>query len=104
MPDTARAWNEGDPQPADCHAVVDDEGNTWLYTEDPWDDGSTVHFGWVRQRFEHHPGKDGNPGIVVGGQIEDEWSELVATYGPLREATGEEARSATLVLSSTEGE
>lgn len=87
---SARTWTEGDPEPADHPAVVDNDGITWLWdVEDDWPT-------WTRMQVTHHTRDDGQPGAVIGFTTEFEWSDLLIDYGPLREATEDEARHLTV--------
>lgn len=82
----ARSWREGDPEPADHPPLVDDEGVTWL-----WDDSDPVDIpSYIRRKATQYPHPDGGPGPVLGSPIGLEWGEILAEYGPLREATEDE--------------
>jgi hypothetical protein len=85
-----RTWTEGDPEPKDHPPIVDNEDVTWLWVEieeDWWE--------YQRQYFEHRGL------IVLGGPIGLDWEDIVGEYGPLREATAEEAENLTVSFKST---
>lgn len=88
---TARVWNEGDPEPKDRPAVVDDDGITWAWLDSNDED----YFEWTRLKMTHIRGRDGRPGAVLGFSTALDWWEVTG-YGPLREATADEAEQITV--------
>lgn len=88
---TARTWTEGDSQPSDVSAVVDQHGHTWLWRFDAFED--VWH--WQEQRVTHYPG-----GLGHGFSTSD-WEWLVDVYGPVREATADEAEALTVAIAPT---
>lgn len=82
---STRTWTVGDPEPHDHPPLVDGEDVTWL-----WDPYNLIY---ERRKFTHYPHPDGtSPGVVIGSPVID-WEELLDEYGPVREATKEEAHT-----------
>lgn len=80
-----RSWAVGDPEPIDHPALVDTENVSWLWDPD--------NFEYIRQKFTHYPHPDGiSSGVVLGSPMLD-WEEILDEFGPVREATAEEART-----------
>lgn len=75
---TARVWDDGEPEPKDRPAVVCDDGVTATWDDSDW---------WTRREFVHHGT------YVSGGSTGMDWAELLEDYGPLREATADEAQT-----------
>jgi hypothetical protein len=90
-----RSFHEADPEPDDHPPLMDAEGVVWL-----WDDTDEVDIPcYQRQVVTHYPGATGEgSGVVVGGPAGMEWWEIVTEYGPLREATVDEAGTFTMVM------
>ena len=86
---TARTWNPGDPEPVDHPSLVDREEVTWLLDDqDEFDIPS-----YARQKVTVHPSPDGGAGVGFGSPVGLTCEEITAEYGPLREATEDEAGS-----------
>jgi hypothetical protein len=91
---TARTWDDGDPEPRDHPAIVDSDGVTWLYLPDQDGCGG---YEWVQRLFTHYDG------YVTGGSLGYDWSDILEEYGPVREATDEEASIVTVRDKRTAG-
>lgn len=74
-----RTWEVGDPEPEDHPPLVDDDTITWLWMEVEED-----VFSYVQQNVSIN----GNYGE---GFRMLSWEDLLDEFGPLREATDEEA-------------
>jgi hypothetical protein len=90
---TAHTWREGDAEPADHPPLVDDGGVAWVWSDD-WDEDD---YGYTRREVRQLVLPDGSNGAVLGPPLGMDWEEIVGEYGPMREATDEEARSMTVV-------
>lgn len=88
---SARTWKNGDLEPIDHPPVVDRDGVTWTWS---LDDGWAW---WSRRQVRQCPGVDGGRGLVVGF-MESDWADLLGEYGPVREATAEEAAALSVVF------
>lgn len=89
-----RAWDEGDPEPADHPPFVDSDGVTWVWEVNEFGDPEDPP-SWVQKLFTHHVKSDGTVGAVSGGLMFMEWDEILADFGPVREATADEAATVT---------
>lgn len=89
---TARTWGNGDPEPVDHPPVVDRDGVVWLWSinEDDW-------AWWIRQQVRQFPSVNGHTGMVAGFS-ESDWADLLGEYGPVREATADEAGRLSVVI------
>jgi hypothetical protein len=82
---TAWTWREGDPEPEDHPAVVDPDGTTWLWVDDPDDLGTGY-----QQRLITHYGQSSLVTIPCPVAWADAWERL-PEGAELREATTAEA-------------
>lgn len=92
---TARVWREGDPEPTDRPPLVDDGGVAWVWSNE-WGEAEDDYC-WTRREARQLVLPDGSNGAVLGPPLGLDWGEIVSEYGPMREATDEEARSMTVV-------
>lgn len=89
---TARSWSEGDPEPSDHPSIVDSEGVTWNWGEDDDDPGRMC---WIQRKVSAR-------GIFVfGGLLGYEWADILAEFGPVREATEDEARNVVFAVEAS---
>lgn len=83
MNDELRTWNEGDPEPADHPAIIDRDGVVHLWTDDQDGFGNKS---WNQQCITHFA-----EGGITGGVLDEDWADILSEYGPVREATPDEA-------------
>jgi len=91
---STRTWAAGAQEPSDHPSLVDNDGITWT-----WDPDNCLY---ERQKITHYPHPDGveHRGVILGSPVMD-WDEILEEYGPMREATVDEARELTVVYSAT---
>lgn len=92
---SARTWTAGDPEPTDHPPVVDEDGVTWMWSDVLDED----YFTWTQMKVTQLTGLDGKPGLMSGYSTSS-WPELLTDYGPVREATDDEARNLTVAYSA----
>lgn len=95
---TSRVWNEGDPEPKDRPAVVDEDGVTWRWM--PGDDDPD-YWVWTRCKVTHVRPPGVENGVVLGFVTALDWDEMLGDRGPLREATVDEERNITVAYVSS---